>query len=287
VYRWRLEQAGISVLRFDRRGRPIPFQATGTNVLPVEHRRWGTGNRHDIYHGMDVDRQGNIYYVAKADDPAKAGTDQTQQPVDIYGLPAWGSLIGRPGADKTRHQVDVYDSDGNPRKKGWVQLNSTRWIQVDEQGNLYALHKPSDAPWRYYLALSKFAPSGGQPVWSRRWESYAGQVETYVDNCMCVTARLHQALDDQGYLYAASEFSVQVIDCETGKLVGEFGSYGNMDCQGKGSRFPHPELPFGTISALSVWKDRLFAVDMLNRRIVKCRIERDSTKRDRSDRSNY
>ena len=63
-----------------------------------------------------------------------------------------------------------------------------------------------------------------------------------------------------------------MIDCETGKLVGEFGSYGNMDCQGRGSKFPHPELPFGTISALSVWKDRLFVVDVLNRRIVKCRI---------------
>lgn len=45
-----------------------------------------------------------------------------------------------------------------------------------------------------------------------------------------------------------------------------------MDCQGIGSEFPHPELPFGTISGLSVWKDRLFVVDELNRRIVKCRI---------------
>jgi hypothetical protein len=61
--------------------------------------------------------------------------------------------------------------------------------------------------------------------------------------------------------------------------VGEFGSYGNIDCQGKGSRYPHPELPFGMISALSVWKDRLFAVDVLNRRVVKCRIVYDPAKR--------
>jgi len=70
-----------------------------------------------------------------------------------------------------------------------------------------------------------------------------------------------------------------VIRCETGELVGEFGSYGNMDCRGKGSRFPHPELPFGTISSLSVWKDRLFVVDELNRRIVKCRIVYEPAKR--------
>lgn len=83
----------------------------------------------------------------------------------------------------------------------------------------------------------------------------------------------------KGYLYAAGKYSVQVIDCETGKLVGEFGSYGNMDCQGRGSKFPHPELPFGTISALAVWKDRLFVVDSLNRRIAKCRIVYDPTQR--------
>ncbi len=90
--------------------------------------------------------------------------------------------------------------------------------------------------------------------------------------CHCVAPRYHQTLDEKGYLYAAGKYSVQVIDCKTGQLVGEFGSYGNMDCQGKGSKYPHPELPFGAISALSVWKDRLFAVDVLNRRIVKCRI---------------
>ena len=90
--------------------------------------------------------------------------------------------------------------------------------------------------------------------------------------CHCTGFRLHQCLDDKGYLYAAGKYSVQVIDGATGEPVGEFGSYGNLDCQGKGSQFPHPELPFGTISALSVWNDCLFVVDVLNRRIVKCRI---------------
>jgi hypothetical protein len=70
-----------------------------------------------------------------------------------------------------------------------------------------------------------------------------------------------------------------VIDCATGELVGEFGSYGNLDSRGKGSEYPHPDLPFGLISALSVWQDRLFAVDVLNRRIVKCRIVYDETKK--------
>ena len=252
VYRWKMGKTEIGILRFDRSGNPIPFKPKGTNALIVEQGPWqGRHNCHDVYHGMDVDRQGNLYYVAEASE-----------------------------SDESRHQVDVYDADGNPREKGLVQLRATRWIQVDEQGNLYALHKPADAPWRYYLTLSKFAPSGGKALWSRRWDGIVGQAEVIANyRCMCVTARLHQALDSRGYLYAAGKFSIQVIDCETGELVGEFGSYGNMDCRGKGSVYPHPELPFGTISALSVWKDRLFAVDVLNRRIAKSRIVYDPARR--------
>ena len=109
-------------------------------------------------------------------------------------------------------------------------------------------------------------------LWSFPWNGITGRDQVLVAGCGCLRPRLHQVLDDKGYLYAATRDSIQVINCKTGKLVGEFGSYGNMECQGKGSKYPHPELPFGTISALAVWKDRLLAVDVLNRRIVKCRI---------------
>ena len=100
----------------------------------------------------------------------------------------------------------------------------------------------------------------------------AGRGAWMASTCICLTPRLHQALDGKGYLFVANKFSVQVIDCETGRLVGEFGSYGNMDCLGKGSAHPHPEVPFGLIAALAVWEDQLFVVDALNARIVKCRI---------------
>ncbi len=66
------------------------------------------------------------------------------------------------------------------------------------------------------------------------------------------------------------------LNCyKTGKLVGDFGSYGNADCKGKGSAYPHPELLFGSISSLAVWKDKLFVMDVLNRRLVKCNITYD------------
>ena len=258
VYRWKLGKSGVEILRFDRAGKPVPFKSTGKNALFVD-RVMQVDFWHDVYHGMDVDRQGNIYYVAKVDVDAK------RRPVSAYKA--------------LRRQVKVYDADGKLQKRGRLVLDCVRGLQVDGEGSLYAVHRPAKRPWEDYLALSKFSPSGGDPLWSRRWEGFPGEAQVTNAPCHCTTFRHHQTLDGKGYLYAAGKYSVQVIDCETGKLVGEFGSYGNMDCRGKGSKVPHPELPFGTISALSVWKDRLFAVDVLNRRIVKCRIVYDPAKR--------
>ena len=251
VYRWKSGKAGVEILRFDRVGTPIPFEATGTNALFVDH-AMQANFWHDVYHGMDVDSQGNIYYVAKVDVGAKS------RPVS--------AMLAM------HRQVNVYDAQGKLKQRGLLNLDCVRSIQVDGEGNLYVVYRPAERPWGDYLALSKFSPSGGEPLWSRRWEGCIGWAQLSNPPCHCTTSRHHQTLDGKGYLYAAGKYSVQVIDCKTGKLVGEFGSYGNMDCQGKGSKFPHPELPFGAISALSVWKDRLFVVDELNRRIVKCRI---------------
>ncbi len=251
VYRWKLGKEGVEILRFDRAGDPIPFAATGTHSLFVEH-AMQVNFWHDVYHGMDVDRHGNIYYVAKVD------VDPQTRPVSAY--------------DAVRQQVNVYAASGELRTSGLLQLDAVRGIQVDEEGNLYVLHRPAERPWDFYLALSKFGPAGGEPLWSRRWDSYIGQAQVTFAPCHCITSRQHQTLDGKGYLYAAGRHSVQVIDCATGQLVGEFGSYGNVDCQGRGSQFPHPELPVGIISALSVWQDKLYFVDVLNRRIAKCRI---------------
>jgi hypothetical protein len=251
VYRWKLGKGGVEILRFDRDGNPVPFAATGTNALFVDP-PMQVGFWHDVFHGMEVDRHGNIYYVAKAD------VDAQTRPVSAY--------------DAVRRQVNVYDTRGEVKTRGLLRLDAVRGIQVDDKGHLYVLHRPAERPWEDYLALAKFSPSGGEPLWSRRWDSYYGFAQVSNPPCHCTGFRLHQSLDEKGYLYAAGKYSVQVIDGATGKPVGEFGSYGNLDCRGKGSQFPHPELPFGTIAALSVWQDRLFVVDVVNRRIVKCRI---------------
>jgi sugar lactone lactonase YvrE len=242
LYWW--EKGGI--WRYDRKGEPLPFK-TGTSAsgapggLLVDQKVHHVG----IYMGMDVDKDGNIYYV------------------------------------NAQSKLDVYDADGNLKKKGLIDLNAAvRGIQVDQSGYIYALsRKPPkllpDTILEVYnapqLHLAKYSPEG-KVVWSIPWTGITGRDQVLVAGCGCLRPRIHQALDDKGYLYAANWNSVRVIDTETGKVVGEFGSYGNMDCQGKGSNYAHPELPFGTISALAVWKDKLFVVDQLNRRIVKCQI---------------
>ena len=282
VYRWKLGEEGVSVLRFDRTGKPIPFASTGTHELlvdatPVKGRFYKRAHLRkqltcwwDVYSGMDVDREGNIYYMNKQDRYRELG-----MMLPNYAL---------------HRQLDVYDSTGKLKHKALIDLTSVKGIQVDKEGYLYIVHIPANglapekrvnrvdakapkrSPMRSY-ALSKYAPTGGEPLWSQPWDGDHGMGFIPPNpHCICSTHRVNQALDDNGYIYMATKHTVQVVDTKTGKLVGEFGSYGNADCKGKGSAYPHPELPLGSISSLAVWKDKLFIMDVLNRRLVKCNI---------------
>jgi hypothetical protein len=285
VYRWKLGEDGVSILRFDRAGKPVPFASTGTNEVfvdtnPVKGRFYEKAHLRkqltcwwDVYSGMDVDSEGNIYYANKQDRYVESG-----MMLPRYAL---------------HRQLDVYDSTGKLKQKALLDLTSVKGIQVDKDGYLYIVHIPANgtppekridravakAPNRYPMrpfALSKFAPTGGDPIWSQPWDGDHGMGFIPPNpHCICSTHRVNQALDDKGYIYMATKHSVQVIDTETGKVVGEFGTYGNADCKGAGSAYPHPELPFGSISSLAVWKDKLFVMDVLNRRLVKLNITYD------------
>ena len=217
IYRWRLTKDGVELLRFDREGNPLPFSATGTHVLTVDY-PMQVNFWHDVFQGMDVDRAGNIYYVAKAD------VDPQARPVSAY--------------NSVSRQINVYSADGTLKTRGLLRLDAVRGIQVDESGDLYVLHRPAERPWDFYLAISKFPARGGEAIWSRRWDGYIGQSQVIFAPCHCILSRQHQTLDGKGYLFAAGLHSVQIIDTTTGRLVGEFGSYGNFDCQGPGSAVP-------------------------------------------------
>ncbi|MCP4815988.1 MAG: hypothetical protein GY888_26020, partial [Planctomycetaceae bacterium] len=102
IYRWKLSDDGVSILRFDRAGNPVPFSSTGKNELlvdavPIKGRFYrNPGKRFtcwwDVYSGMDVDSKGNIYYAKKQDRYAESG-----MMLPRYAL---------------HRQLDVYDSTG-------------------------------------------------------------------------------------------------------------------------------------------------------------------------------
>ena len=285
IYRWKLHDDGVSILRFDRDGEPVPFESTGTNEIlvddiPITGRAYKNAHLNkqltcwfDIYVGMNVDAEGNIYYAGKQ----KRYIEQDMI-LSRYGL---------------YRSIDVYDATGKLKQEAALNLTSVMGIEVDAEGYLYILHIPSDgrepekpiaravakAPKRLPMrpfVLSKFAPTGGEPIWSHPWDGNQGMGFLPPNpHCICSTHRINQALDGKGYIYVANKFSVQVVDTETGKLVGEFGTYGNTDCKGKDSAYPNPELPFGAISSLAVWKDKLFVLDVVNRRLVKLNITYD------------
>jgi hypothetical protein len=106
-------------------------------------------------------------------------------------------------------QLDVYDSTGKLKQKALLDLTSVKGIQVDEQGYLYIVHIPTDGsafpkredyadakqpkrwPMRAY-AVSKFAPTGGEPLWSQPWDGDHGMGFIPPNpHCICSTHRVN------------------------------------------------------------------------------------------------
>jgi len=247
-----------------------------------------------------VDSSGTVHVLWKEIEPSStdywyANSTNWSSSVNVTG-PSTNVNYGKMCVDSTNtvHVVYCDEVDGQYKlfytnSLDWAgnrtilypELGESEWcdITVDSQDRLHISwsQKGSDGLDRVlYFDSDSFEPD---PIVVS--DPFAGTSYT------CVTVGPDGSIhfiweanfDGKGYLYAATRYSVQVIECETGKLVGEFGSYGNMDCAGRGSACPHPELPFGLISALSVWKDRLFVVDQLNRRIARLRIIYDPSKR--------
>ena len=102
------------------------------------------------------------------------------------------------------------------------------------------------------FALWKFVPTGGEPVWLQPWDGDHGMGFIPPNtHCNFSTYRGNQSLDDKVYIYIAIKYSVQVVDTEIGKLVGDFGSYGNADCGGKGVRI---RIASRTLEASPAWR---------------------------------
>ena len=143
--------------------------------------------------------------------------------------------------------------------KGIILLNGTDGIIVaDSKGEYKA---------GYFRFGKEFALKNA--LWTRR----GGLILTKYDlGCYCETSRFDIDRFDRLFVPDPLTFSILVLDT-AGNRIARFGSFGNMDCRGKGSPVPEPEFTFGWATQVDCALGRVYVADLLNRRIVSVRFE--------------
>jgi hypothetical protein len=100
-----------------------------------------------------------------------------------------------------------------------------------------------------------------------------GAYQHYVlQACSCEGMRFD--VDDYGRTFApdAARFRVRVLDT-AGNEICAFGAYGNRDSTGAGSSSPEPAIPLAWPIAVGASDRAAYVSDLLNRRIVRVRLE--------------
>jgi hypothetical protein len=128
--------------------------------------------------------------------------------------------------------------------------------------------------------IYKFPPAGGSfDAGNNRVKAAVGAIAQYpgcgpvsqwraVGSCVCTKPRFD--VDDFGRLYIpnAITYSVSVRDNADNEIV-RFGAYGNLDCQGPGSKEPKPEIPLGWPVTAGAGDKYIYVGDCLNHRVVR------------------
>jgi hypothetical protein len=196
--------------------------------------------------------------------------------------------------------VDVYRSDGTLKNKDLVRLQGINDVQVDRDGNFYAIdagtchgaHKRRAAKldnqkFSTYDALMKFAPTGGVRDGEGHLWSFHGLSGTSSYTCggECPAGQITIDADNRIWLTDAGMYCVAAVD-GAGNLMFRVGAYGNENCRGGGGDrmvpgtkiVKDPEIPLTCPFGTAVWKsDCLLISDMYSHRVVRCRIEYSQT----------
>ncbi len=273
------QQMGVSsnVFRFDLAGKPVPFTASGKNVLtPLDH-------GHSRQTGLFVSRSGVIYVPTgsanRKIDPVwiksiKAdGTTNVEKHLEVHGARTAGLAVDRSGCIYYGAQV----VSAKAEMPAWVAGRLPEGIATENAKRAY----------RQCGSLFKFPPSGGaiarddaggyvgylhnkpaklglrNVLWNRR----VGLVPSKGIGCYCETTRID--IDEYGRVYVPDtlRFSTAVFD-SAGNLLMRIGSYGNMDSRGAGSPVPEPEIAFGWPLSARCGGGKLFVSDLTNCRLV-------------------
>jgi hypothetical protein len=274
VYTWGTSGSYEGPLaRFTRDLKPAPLPATGKHTFGYVYGRAGRGAS---VCGLDVDAQGRVF--------ATFGTNDCH--VRVYD--ADGKLVEFPRKQKV--------SEGAKTEVPAAITGVTGYggsIRVDNAGNIYLLQAgvPADYPvppgfekdeaYRNAVGTIWKLPPGGGEVLAKGGtvQKVVGALAKYpgcgpisrwraVGACACTKPRFD--VDGFGRLYIPNgiTFSVSVRDNADNEIV-RFGGYGNLDCQGPGSKEPRPEVPLGWPVTAGASDRFIYVGDCLNHRVVR------------------
>jgi len=267
------------IRRYDAEGRQVLFDATGTNAIE------GFWHGHTRGAGMFIDRRGTIFVPA-----AKANRELDEMHV---------KMVGPDGVTRNESLVAIHGS-----RMGGIAVDSRGSVYLGVQAvpkdervpPFFADKLPADGeanhPSNDYLhvgAIYKFPPSGGRfvidpdgplvghaqykPVPLRveghEWMRRLGLIGNHGHElgCHCETTRFDLDRFDRLFVPDPFRSCVHVLDA-SGNTITRFGSYGNMDSRGPGSRVPEPAIPLGWPLSVECAGGRAFIADLVNRRIV-------------------
>ncbi len=271
------------LMRLKRDGTPAPFSGTGSHVLV---------NKPSTLHGARghcVDAAGNVYHMYPGSE-----SKNPRVVVDVYGPD--GKIKQKRRIVSTHHSTSIrVDYSGNLYFADNIKSASAVYPPELEGKVPKALRlKNGKINWyAWYGGVLKFPPSGGE-VGGEKGEAYTsqcgGKLHVKVEGalwvrtgvypvpggarwlgCSCIRARFDVDGFGRVFMPDAATCSVRVFDTN-GNPIKRFGSYGNMDSQGPGSKIPVPEIPLAWPMYVAASDEAVYVSDVINRRIVKAKL---------------
>jgi hypothetical protein len=135
-------------------------------------------------------------------------------------------------------------------------LNSDTVPQLQATGLYTKAYEIKGALWQHFgvSPTTGYGEEGGDPT------------------CVCYHPRFE--VDEYGRIFMpdAMRFRVSVIDNNKNSII-NFGSYGNVDQTGPGSRIPSPEIPLCLPRIVRKVNNAVYIADAANERIVKVKLD--------------